>query len=273
MNKDSNYLKFCKNTFIITIIFLIVSFCAILCIQRVIDGGNYKGVESFVIDGDKNSNSNSNNNSNSDDNSNSNDNNSNSNKTEKSNTNSNKTSKSNSNKKSNNHSNKKSNKPSNNNPGSNGSGGKHQEEETPQSVDDGDVKYVVTKNKDIFENKYYDNKKIAPGVSGTYEFDVINNRKSKVKYKINTSNTNNSNINMEYRLKRDNEYVIGNESTWVKINNLNLTNVLLNSKSTHSYTLEWRWPYEGGIDNIDTEIGETDGAKYELKITVYAEEV
>jgi hypothetical protein len=195
MNKDSNYIKLCRNTVIITIIFIIVSFCAILCIQKVIDSGKYKGVDAFEI-----------------------------------------------------------NKP------------------TTQD-DDGDVKYVVTKNKDIFENRYYDNKKIAPGVSGTYEFDVINNRKSKVKYKIDTSNTNSSNINLKYRLKRDNEYVIGNESTWVSISGLNLTNVLLNSKSTHSYILEWKWPYEDGIDNIDTQIGKDGNSKYELNISVYAEEV
>ncbi len=195
MNKKSNYIKFCRNTFIIKIIFIIVSFCAILCIQTVIDSGKYKGVDAFEI-----------------------------------------------------------NKP------------------TTQD-DDGDVKYVVTKNKDIFENRYYDNKKIAPGVSGTYEFDVINNRKSKVKYKIDTSNTNSSNINLKYRLKRDNEYVIGNESTWVSISGLNLTNVLLNSKSTHSYILEWKWQYEDGIDNIDTQIGKDGNSKYELNISVYAEEV
>ena len=195
MNKKSNYIKFCRNTFIIKIIFIIVSFCAILCIQTVIDSGKYKGVDAFEI-----------------------------------------------------------NKP------------------TTQD-DDGDVKYVVTKNKDIFENRYYDNKKIAPGVSGTYEFDVINNMNSNVEYKINTSNTNSSNINLKYRLKRDNEYVIGNESTWVSISGLNLTNVLLNSKSTHSYILEWKWPYEDGIDNIDTQIGKDGNSKYELNISVYAEEV
>ena len=156
---------------------------------------------------------------------------------------------------------------------SNGSGGSNQEEEPPIPDDDGDVKYVVTKDKDIFENVYFDNRKIAPGVSGTYDFDVINNRKSKVKYKINTSNKNSSNIDLQYRLKRDNEYVIGNESTWVSISNLNLTNILLSSDSIHSYTLEWKWPYEGGIDNLDTQIGKEDTSKYELKISVYVEEV
>ena len=261
MNKDSNYIKFCRNTFIITIIFIIVSFCAILCIEKVIDSGRYKGVDALEINEPSNSNTNSNSNSNSNSQSNSNDN-SNSNENSNSNDNSNSNESSDSNKKSNKPSNKKSNKPSSSN-----------SNKPTEPVDDGDVKYVVTANKDIFENEYFDNKKIAPGVSGTYEFDVINNRKSKVKYKINTSNTNNSDINLEYRLKRDNEYVIGNESTWVKINNLNLTNVLLNSKFIHSYTLEWRWPYEGGIDNIDTQVGKTDGAKYEIKISVYAEEV
>lgn len=271
MNKDSNYLKFCKNTFIITIIFLIVSFCAILCIQGVIDDGRYKGVDTFEINEPSNSNSNiSNSNKNSDSNLQSN---SNEKKdpSGKKTSNSSKKSNKKSNKKSSHKSNNKSNKPSNKT--SNGSGGNNQEEEPPSPDDDGEVEYEVTKNKDIFENEYFNNKKIAPGVSGTYEFDVINNRKSKVKYKINTSNINNSNINLEYRLKRGNEYVIGNESTWVSISDLNLTDVLLNSKSTHSYTLEWRWPYEGGIDDLDTEIGMSDNAKYELRISVYAEEV
>jgi len=260
MKKDSNYLKFCRGTFIITIIFIMVSFCAILCIERVIDSGRYKGVDALEINKPSNSNTNSNSNSNSNSN-------------DISNSNSNSQSNSNENSNSNefSDSNKKSNKPSNK--PSNGSGGNNQEEEPSTQDDDGDVKYLVTKNKDIFENRYYDNKKIAPGVSGTYEFDIINNRKSKVKYKIDTSNTNSSNINLKYRLKRDNEYVIGNESTWVSISSLNLTNVLLNSKSTHSYILEWKWPYEDGIDNIDTQIGKDGNSKYELNISVYAEEV
>ena len=273
MNKDLNNIKYSRNTFIITIIFLILSFCAILCIQRVIDSGKYKGVDSFEINDASNFNSNGDSNLNDD-------NNSNPSKNNKSNTNSNKTSKSNSNKKStkgkkstkSKKSNKNKNKTSNKKSNSNGKGESYQEEIRKQK-DIGEVEYVVTKNKDIFENKYFDNKKIAPGVSGTYEFDVINNRKSKVKYKINTSNTNNSNINLQYRLKRDNEYVIGNESTWVKINNLSLNDVLLNSKSTHSYILEWKWPYEDGIDNIDTQIGKDGNSKYELNISVYAEEV
>ena len=76
MNKDYNYIKFCRNTFIITIIFIIVSFCAILCIEKVIDSGKYKGVDSFEINKPSISNTNSNSNSNSNDisNSNSNDN-------------------------------------------------------------------------------------------------------------------------------------------------------------------------------------------------------
>ena len=138
--------------------------------------------------------------------------------------------------------------------------------------DDGVVEYVVVKNKNIFSNEYFTGSVIAPGVDGTYNFEIINNRKSKIIYKITATDVNNNNINLQYRLKRGNEYVIGNEDTWVNISNLKLENVSLASNNNHSYTLEWSWPYEGGVDDTDTQAGENDSSKYILKISIYAED-
>lgn len=195
------YLKFNRNTLIITIIFYVISFLAILCIQNIIYVDNYNGIDLFDIYVDKNNN------------------------------------------------------------------------KIYISNDNDEVLYVVTKNKKIFNNKYFNNNIIAPGVSGIYEFEIINNGDSSLVYKINTTNINNSKINLKYRLKRDNEYVVGNNNDWVNISKINKDNILLNSKSKHLYKLEWKWPYEDGIDNIDTQIGKKNNLKYEIEILVLVEDI
>ena len=73
----------------------------------------------------------------------------------------------------------------------------------------------------IFSNPAYQMEpKIAPESSNTYEFIVRNNTSYDVAYKIDFIEENNNNINMKYRLKRGNTYVVGNDSTWVRYNDL-----------------------------------------------------
>ena len=101
---------------------------------------------------------------------------------------------------------------------------------------------------------------------------IINHRKSKVVYKVTATDINDNNINLQYRLKRGNEYVIGSDNSWVGISDVKIQNISLSSNNKHSYILEWRWPYDGGVDDIDTQVGENDSSKYILKISIYAED-
>lgn len=121
----------------------------------------------------------------------------------------------------------------------------------------------------IFYNEFYeDEPKIAPGVSGEYKYTVENNWDKDVIYHMNFSEENPLNINMVYKLKDDGKYVFGDENTWVSHDDLNKPDIVIESGETHIYTLEWKWEHS---DN-DTQIGETEGAKYKIFIKVYAEQ-
>ena len=120
----------------------------------------------------------------------------------------------------------------------------------------------------IFANPVYQmDNKIAPESSNTYEFIVRNNTSYNVKYSIDFDEENESNINMRYRLKKDGAYVVGNDTTWVRYNDLDLENITLNSSNDHIYYLEWKW---FSSDN-DTAIGANSSSKYKLNIVISAE--
>mgnify|MGYP000852029620 CR=1 FL=1 len=107
---------------------------------------------------------------------------------------------------------------------------------------------------------------IAPGDGSTYEFIVNNNTQGNVKYSITFNEKNVVNVNMLYKLKRNDEYIAGDETTWVKYNELNLTDRILNQYTMDTYNIEWKW-----IDaENDTAVGRTKGAKYGLNVKVDA---
>ena len=110
--------------------------------------------------------------------------------------------------------------------------------------------------------------KIAPGISGLYYYTVENYRENAMKYDMKYTEQNQYSINMVYRLKRNGQYVAGNDSTWVKANLIDLSNLHINGKTSDIFMLEWKWE---DAEN-DTQIGETDGANYKLFINVDAEE-
>lgn len=119
-------------------------------------------------------------------------------------------------------------------------------------------------NLNIFENSMYTKEgTIAPESTNTYKFVVKNGTGTGVKYNLAFSETNSSNINMKYKLKKNGEYLI---SDYVSYGDLNLTDQQLASGSSDTYLLEWKWV---SSDN-DTNIGK-NGATYGLQIDVEAE--
>lgn len=256
MNNDSNYIDYSKITLIIVIIFFVVSFFAIQCIQKVSYIDKKKGDIPVEIDND------------SDDDYIIDDQTKVDLKTNEEEVKQNDNRENDSNKVVNKKSNKQKTTYSSRSANHVGEGN-YQEQQTE---DDGEVEYVVIKSKNIFSNKYFTGDVIAPGVDGTYDFEIINHRKSKVVYKVTATDINDNNINLQYRLKRGNEYVIGSDNSWVGISDVKIQNISLSSNNKHSYILEWRWPYDGGVDDIDTQVGENDSSKYILKISIYAED-
>ena len=116
----------------------------------------------------------------------------------------------------------------------------------------------------IFTNSVYNfEEKIAPESSNTYQFIVKNSTSYNLKYNMSFIETNPYNINMKYKLKKNDTYIVDH---YVSYNELNINDQLLNAKTNDTFYLEWKWI---SSDN-DNQAGE-NSANYELKIKVEAE--
>ncbi len=105
---------------------------------------------------------------------------------------------------------------------------------------------------------------IAPESTGIYQFAVKNGTKYNLKYNINFIETNLYHINLKYKLKKNDTYLIDH---YVSASELNISDMLLNNNQNDTYYLEWKWI---SSDN-DTQIGKNINSNYELKIEVKAE--
>ena len=125
----------------------------------------------------------------------------------------------------------------------------------------------------IFENAAFQyTSVIAPGVSNSYNFKVHNETKNAIRYSILFDEDSEYNINMVYRLKRGGEYIVGSDTEWVRADRLTSALKLLGNDAVDNYTLDWKWPYDGGTDAADTKAGEKMTSKYSLGIKVNFEE-
>ena len=141
-------------------------------------------------------------------------------------------------------------------------------------VDDKNGQYVYQKSLSIFENPAFQyTNKIAPGVSNSYAFRVHNETDNAIRYSIEFEEDSEYAIDMRYRLKRGDGYVIGSDTEWVSASELISEMKELSIDAVDAYTLDWEWPYEGGHDALDTEIGEKMLSEYSLTIKINFEEM
>lgn len=137
-------------------------------------------------------------------------------------------------------------------------------------VDDSNVRWSDETDVKIFTDSLYNIEgRIAPESLNTYKFVVNNETKYNLKYKISFAEENQYNINLKYKLKKNGSYLVDH---YVSYDELNIDNLLLNSKSKDTYLLEWKWV---SSDN-DTQIGvkaRSIDVNYNLKIKVEAESV
>ena len=141
-------------------------------------------------------------------------------------------------------------------------------------ADDKDGRYTYEKRVKIFENAAFEyTNKIAPGVSNSYDFKVHNETDNTIRYNIEFTEDSEYAVNMLYRLRRGDDYVVGSDSEWVDASKLSSAFKELVTDGVDSYTLDWEWPYESGRDALDTEIGENMVSEYTLKININFEEV
>ena len=80
-------------------------------------------------------------------------------------------------------------------------------------------------------------------------------------------------INLKYRLKRNNTYVIGNDNNWVSANELKTEFSKINANTSDNYSLDWQWMYDDDKDSQDTLAGENMTSAYKLNIRFYFEQV
>ena len=139
-------------------------------------------------------------------------------------------------------------------------------------VDDKNGNYIYQQNLDIFNNAVYQyTNKIAPGVSNTYHFVVHNSSKMNLKYYIEMYENSEYQVNLRYRLKRNNNYVIGNDNNWVTADELKTAFQNINDSSSDSYSLDWKW--FDNDDVADTKAGKNMTSLYKLNIRFYFEAV
>lgn len=111
--------------------------------------------------------------------------------------------------------------------------------------------------------------KIAPGVQDTYVYTVECYGDYKMLYNMAFSDDNPLKVNMIYKLRRNGEYVAGDENTWVTVEELTQKGMTIAPGTIDVFILDWRWK---DADN-DTEIGETEGAKYIINVKADAEAI
>lgn len=137
---------------------------------------------------------------------------------------------------------------------------------------DGDSPTVLTADKE---------KLVAPGTTGSYDFDVTNTADCQLTYvlvaKV-TTEPRDVAIPLEGRLRRGDTWLFGDQNTWMDLRSLNVRTEVatLAAHRTDGYRLEWRWPYEreegdglSANDAYDTHLGnlQAAGAK-DITVTV-----
>lgn len=103
-------------------------------------------------------------------------------------------------------------------------------------------------------------KVIAPGTAVEYTLKFRNTDKTAIDYDM----IPNIHFTSEYELPilvrmldTDGSYLVGNEDTWVEISELNsiLEHATLKKGESVEYVFEWKWEFESGNDEYDTELG------------------
>ena len=113
--------------------------------------------------------------------------------------------------------------------------------------------------------------RIAPGSSGKYVFILENPHNVRLNYDFKISEFYNGeevdNFPIEYRLKMNNVLI---SDGWLKASELRYYEIEMLPESTHSFTLEWRWRFESGNDEVDTYFGQSNG-EYSLVFNMTAQ--
>ena len=104
---------------------------------------------------------------------------------------------------------------------------------------------------DIFEEK------VEPGTSGDHKFTVKNTSSYVLNYEL-AFYGDNATIPLQYRIKSGDQYIIGDEDTWVNATTLDdavRDYGAISVGGSLDLVIEWCWPFESGNDERDTLVG------------------
>ena len=140
----------------------------------------------------------------------------------------------------------------------------------PIVIKTGDLQITTNTPINVFSNKEFDGKNIiAPMSKGDFKFNIKNDTNEDVVYHVKFVDEMKNFVNMKYRLKLDNIYVRGNKDEYVKIEDLDIENVIVPKDSTSVYTLEWFWESD---DEKDMYIGtQKDDQYYTLNLYIFSQ--
>ena len=126
---------------------------------------------------------------------------------------------------------------------------------------DSEKVWDATNTLNIFKNPYYNkNNIIAPGSFNAYHFQIINKNKNDVTYYLTFNEINDDNVNLLYRIIKNDEFV---NKKWSKIEDIYLEEFTISSDEVDDYVLEWKW---FDADN-DSDLGyRSDEILYQLDL-------
>ncbi len=113
----------------------------------------------------------------------------------------------------------------------------------------------------IFENGYYEETKIHPGMAGSYQFRLQNENQQRLLYSLNFTETNEFGVNLKYRLKADDTYIAGDEKTYLTAKEISQKESVLAAEASTIFTLEWKW-----VDGANDAYAGMNNANYILHI-------
>ena len=103
-------------------------------------------------------------------------------------------------------------------------------------------------------------KVLAPGTDGSYTFDLKNTAKKAANYKVWVDAKINSNITgmpLQTKMSGQNGWLLGNNDTWKDAKALDgiTTTEHIEAGKSAEYKIYWQWPFEQGMDEEDTNLG------------------
>lgn len=134
-----------------------------------------------------------------------------------------------------------------------------------------DINVIKNTPIDIFNNEKYDGRKIiAPSSRGSAKFGVKNVSNGDIIYDVGFTDQSNYLVNMKYKLKIDNIYIVGDKDHYVTLDQMKVNDITVINGSNNVFTIEWYWEDD---DPRDVIVGMAEPTQYyTLNLAITARE-